>query len=364
MSSNSNDNNPVIHPGNYEEFFILYLDDELTGPEKQLVEAFLEGHPHLQAEFEMLMATKLEPPVFSMDKKELMAESMKTSLLGEELFFYIDGELAGAEKQQVERELAADPSYRQQYELLLLTKLDPTETIACPNREALYHREHRVVSLRTWIRVAAAMLVLAVGGGLYFSNHHGVANPASLATVHRHTIENKKILAHQEAVLPAAPKPVTGETASSEETKNLAKTSPRENAGREVARTAERHPIVAKETPNHQQETDPLPAVETLRPATTAIALNTDLETPEAGFRPHEKIINHSPVTSALSQRTTISTAANPVPDKAVAGNNENKGSWKSFLRKATRVIERKTGVDPTDGDNELLIGAVAVKLK
>ncbi|MGZ3924442.1 MAG: hypothetical protein ACXVBJ_11780, partial [Flavisolibacter sp.] len=64
------------------------------------------------------------------------------------------------------------------------------------------------------------------------------------------------------------------------------------------------------------------------------------------------------------SQRTTISTAANPVPDKAVAGNNENKGSWKSFLRKATRVIERKTGVDPTDGDNELLIGAVAVKLK
>ncbi|MGZ3958842.1 MAG: anti-sigma factor family protein, partial [Flavisolibacter sp.] len=134
MSSNSNDNNPVIHPGNYEEFFILYLDDELTGPEKQLVEAFLEGHPHLQAEFEMLMATKLEPPVFSMDKKELMAESMKTSLLGEELFFYIDGELAGAEKQQVERELAADPSYRQQYELLLQTKLDPTENIACPNR--------------------------------------------------------------------------------------------------------------------------------------------------------------------------------------------------------------------------------------
>jgi hypothetical protein len=76
-------------------------------------------------------------------------------------------------------------------------------------------------------------------------------------------------------------------------------------------------------------------------------------------------IINTSPVTSALLERTTNEAAQQTVPKEAVAANNEHKGSIKSFLRKATRLIERKTGIDPTNGDDdELLIGVVAVKLK
>jgi hypothetical protein len=43
----------------------------------------------------------------------------------------------------------------------------------------------------------------------------------------------------------------------------------------------------------------------------------------------------------------------------------ENKSSrFKGFLRKATRFIERRTGINPVNEDNELLIGAVAIKLK
>ncbi|HZH95226.1 MAG TPA: hypothetical protein VEY06_05040, partial [Flavisolibacter sp.] len=48
----------------------------------------------------------------------------------------------------------------------------------------------------------------------------------------------------------------------------------------------------------------------------------------------------------------------------AVASNNSNKkGSVRGFLRKATRFIERRTGINPVNEDDELLIGVVAIKL-
>ena len=48
----------------------------------------------------------------------------------------------------------------------------------------------------------------------------------------------------------------------------------------------------------------------------------------------------------------------------ATTGNeNDKKGSFRGFLRKATRFIERRTGINPTNEDDELLIGAVAIKL-
>jgi hypothetical protein len=93
--------------------------------------------------------------------------------------------------------------------------------------------------------------------------------------------------------------------------------------------------------------------------------MNAAMEEPTS-FDPSKQIINNSRVTSALAQRnTSIKATESEVPTNDVAENKENKGSFKSFLRKATRMIERKTGIDPTNGDDEeLLVGALAVKLK
>ena len=66
--------------------------------------------------------------------------------------------------------------------------------------------------------------------------------------------------------------------------------------------------------------------------------------------------INNSVVTSSSTNRTIIETT----PEETVA----KKGSVKGFLRKATRLIEKRTGFDPTNENGELLLGVVAVKLK
>ena len=43
---------------------------------------------------------------------------------------------------------------------------------------------------------------------------------------------------------------------------------------------------------------------------------------------------------------------------------SNNKGGLKGFLRKATRVFERRTKIQTTTDDNKLLVGVFAVSLK
>ena len=46
---------------NYEEFFLLYVDNELSAAERKQVEAFVEQHPDLEEELMMLKQSQLKP---------------------------------------------------------------------------------------------------------------------------------------------------------------------------------------------------------------------------------------------------------------------------------------------------------------
>ncbi|TDH26231.1 hypothetical protein EXU57_12140 [Segetibacter sp. 3557_3] len=67
-----------ISSANYETYFLLYVDNELSASEGQQVEQFVLQHPHLQEGFTLLRRTRLEPDVLEFKDKALLLREEST----------------------------------------------------------------------------------------------------------------------------------------------------------------------------------------------------------------------------------------------------------------------------------------------
>src|SRR5690242_14762776 len=104
-----------INRYNYEEFFILYLDNELDSESRREVEVFAQANPDLKAELDMLTQSKLipDPNVSFTDKDSLMRfhdSSVGLNNYEEWLIAYIDNELSPEERKDAENFIAGNPS--------------------------------------------------------------------------------------------------------------------------------------------------------------------------------------------------------------------------------------------------------------
>jgi hypothetical protein len=369
MSSNSNDINNIIHSGNYEEFFILYMDNELTEAQRKMVDSFLETRPELRAELDLLLTTKLPAETMSFDKGSLFSSSMKLSAAEEELLLYIDNELPLSEKNRLELELASNKDYQLQHSILLQTKLDAADVITYPNKEELYHRSTRVIAFNFYLRIAAAILLVAGMGSLYYLQNRDEKVMDRPTAIISQTPGSPAKINNTE---PATTTPGNIEPIHTNPAETAVTNINKEQVIEKIHTNNKRHfenNAIANVDRSELKQTNKLStenADQPLERSNTALHMNRAANEPSAAFDPSKQIINNSRVTSALAQRnTSIKAAESEVPKTDVADNKENKGSFKSFLRKATRMIERKTGIDPTNGDDEeLLVGALAVKLK
>jgi hypothetical protein len=77
-----------------------------------------------------------------------------------------------------------------------------------------------------------------------------------------------------------------------------------------------------------------------------------------------------SALNNSLANRAVTSVAAptynlsdNPEEAIVIDGEENKKTPAKGFLRKVSRFIERRTGIGTVNADNEILVGAVALKL-
>lgn len=356
MSFEPNNMN-TINLGNYEEFFILYMDKELSQEQVKMVDEFLVAHPDLKAELEILMNTKLPLEEFSFDKNGLFAENMKLSSVDEELLLYIDNELPADQTEKVQLELAGNKGYQLQHEVLLKTKLDPSEKIAYPNKKELYRRTERVVSIKMWMRVAAAVVVIAIGGILYFQKP---SSPSTTDTDAGSTAGTKNINQKNDLKKNDLPDSVTPLPENPKQEKIAVNRLPgkerKQNKNpdqQEVKITipVENNRIANNDIPQQQKEDQTLERLQVRNVQSEGLDKAIALIEPKVS-------INNPGVTSSLLARNT-----NGTPGKPIASNDDRKGSIKGFLRKATRLIEKRTGIDPTN-DGELLIGAVAINLK
>lgn len=367
MSIHSNDKNPTITRDNYEEYFLMYVDDELTPQEKSMVEAFVQFHPELQAELDMLMGTRLEPEMLSFGNKDsLLAASMANNLVDEDLLLHVDGELNEEERKKVEQRLLQDNAYHQQFQWLLRTKSNPADVIPCPNKEALYRHTVRRIGFAPALRIAAAVLLIASMGLVWWmqdgsetaapavaNNTVPVTKPAAGTTESSSEVAKSQ----QEQATPDAPQ------------NNIIESNPVQDAQLAQAATPAKaqfnRNIAPKAVLQKVEFSEPEANDNLIAYNETAAQPQRSNNLPVQGQAAPEKEIAAAVTSPATETYNTTNAVAQPSFASANEGGDRgNKNNLKSLLRKATRLVERRTGIDATNEDDELIIGAVAIKLK
>ena len=155
-----------INRHNYENFFLLYIDNELSAAEKTAVDIFVQENPDLKAELDMLSMTSLSPEQMTFPGKEKLFKNVSTTISQEQLLLHLDDELSPADKKILEAQLASDELLLAEWNYLQAVKLDPADKVTFPDKKSLYRYENnRVVSIRYWKWAVAAALL---GAGLFF----------------------------------------------------------------------------------------------------------------------------------------------------------------------------------------------------
>jgi hypothetical protein len=350
MSSNPND----INLSNYEEYFILYMDNELDARGRQMVEAFVLLHPHLAEELDMFMSTKLPVDDVSFyNREDLLSPSMKLNAFEEELLLYVDDEVSSTQRASVEEKISTDKDYASQYSLLMQTKVDAAEIISHPNKKELYRHAERVIYFPVWMRVAVAVIILLFTSFFFFINsnkrpvdNHSVATKPLNPPMKKNSIpEQKTILIPQqkeEPVLVKAPQVQKNEAP-------ILKGSPVKDK-------------MVKDITNNvalQKDNDAAPQKREIYKLDVNRFTETNINDVAVN-----KTIAHTSVTSPV---TTSYIKQNDPLEPAVTDGDfeiEKTTKGKGFFRKVSRFIQRNTGIGTVNADNELLIGAVALKLK
>jgi len=181
----------IINRYNYEEFFLLYADNELDANARTAVETFVSQNADLAKELEMLQQATLADDTIQFTGKELLYKEEKSISLSnyEEYFLlFADDELNEQQTAEVESFILMHPKLQNEFTLLKHVRLQP-EAIAFAGKEVLYRKERkvrRIVPLAL-ARVGAAAAVAGIAYisfiFIYNNSHNKNITTASEKTV-------------------------------------------------------------------------------------------------------------------------------------------------------------------------------------
>ena len=373
---------------NYEEYFILYLDNELSSADRREVELFVQQNPDLKAELDILFQSQLPVDtdvVFNGKESLLKSESVtiKEDNYEEWLLSYIDNELPGAEKTMLEKFVAERPAIKKELEVLQKAKLQP-ENIVFGDKSILYRREEKVrVIAINWRRIAiAASLVLAVGTAAVVLFKSNEEKPADIANV-----ENRKVVPAQQNSTPATPaikeeiqdtdpaeqplavvpaEPIQAETANTKKSAvvdNPVKSDTRvkENNVADIINKEELAVVPEKKKSNDLPEPVYNPNVINNIAKENPIAMvEPTTKTPLTNSKETSPVVTVTPATTgALYTSNTSAETFDPGDE----GQNGKKNKLRGFFRKVTRTFEKNTNIKATDDEDRLLLAGLAIKI-
>ncbi len=170
-----------INRHNYESFFLLYVDNELTTAERKDVDDFVRQHPDLLPELEMLQQAVLPVQTFAFADRASLLKQTLSAIQQEQLLLLLDDELPAGEAANVRQTIAANAALRAEWTILQQTRCDAGETVVFEDKASLYRKVPvRVIGARWW-KVAAAAVLL--GFGVYtFVQFSGTDTPGTAGT--------------------------------------------------------------------------------------------------------------------------------------------------------------------------------------
>jgi len=208
-----------LNKNNYEEYFLLYADNELSNAERKMVEVFVKENPEFREEFCMLKLTiNIPEDEIRLEDKSFLFKNERSFFLNkdnyEEVFVhYHDKEFSEKEKLETESFLSQHPELKSEFELIGKAKLSPDTSIVYPDKKELYRKETsgKVVTLMWWRYAVAAVLV---GFGLWIVSPY-FNNPASNHPAVTGINETNNPAPAREVILPKDVKPLSHQTTAS-----------------------------------------------------------------------------------------------------------------------------------------------------
>ena len=363
-----------INRNTYEEFFLLYVDNELSQAQRREVEAFIEENPDLRSELDMLQDVVLRPEQPATFNKDLLFRHnfpVNESNFEEYFVLYGDDELTREEKEYVEQFVYRHPQHQAEFELILRSRLQVDTSIVHPDKDSLYRHEkkERPVVYMQWMKiaVAAAVLLFVGGAGWYFSTQDQNAalpvasvpsnKPTPSATTQGSGISKPDIFSKEEEPTDEAIANNVAEEPSAVESANVSK---------QIATVAKKSPekrnISSPSIVEQDRKQEPMiQSNEVTEPKVELIAANIEPQRPIIDEALSEEQIR-SGNTKAGYVEATFEEDNNVVYVANTTVSKKNK--LRGVFRKASRIFEKATNIDPTEGDRAVRIAGFEIALK
>ncbi len=357
----------IINRHNYEECFILYWDSELTASQKQAVENFVKENTDLEEEFKLLGETRFTPDSnIQFEEKEFLLNNSFINITNyeDQLLNYIDDEVTVDQRKEVEKFAGQYPAVQRELALLKKTKLQPEAEITFPDKAILYRREEkaRVISM-TWFRVAVAAAIILIAGFATFklvnTNKNGDAPPVvKIESLNNQPSEKKT------DPLISTEKDTKDDLVKGDEKSTKKQTPDKTNNKKPVDKNEDQKALIVyqRENKNNLPEERSIANKRPDNMNTTGDGFIADANVPmkkdTRSVHTNQPDAINTNFGKSVVTLTDIPTLDIPEVDE------REKGGIKEFLRKTTRVFERRTRIQTTTDDNKLLVGAFAVSLK
>ena len=348
-----------INRTNYEEYFLLYADNELSAQQRKGVELFVAGNPDLEEEFIMLQQSVVKPDMIEMPgKNALLKEENVDPFIDaanyEEIFIlYTDNELDAEGMEQTEKFLKGNPARQHDFNLLQKVTFEPDTAITFPDKQRLYRKEEkkRVIPL-AWTYLAAALLA---GLGIWTAVTYLQQKPSKNTP----EVVIRKIQPEKDKTIPVEKIDDNEQPVVKDEKKETLQPAVEE-------RLQQEHPVVVKGVDQVKKD-------ETVQPQDTAsiavVKLKPDNGLPQQLER-REPVDKSITAVSELQNNTTANTYAMPasyMEESNVKSENYvfynitaeefKKSKIGNFLKKVKRTIERKLPLR----NNSLRLGNVEI---